>query len=74
MKPYIRVSSSEESEETKAKTIRNIKDSTTERHTSVTYQTLKNISQQKPLPLSAEHRPSLSSSADRLAIDSLPCT
>jgi len=75
MKPYRRVSSAEASEETKAKVTRNIRDSTTDTQTSVKYQTLQ-ISQQKPLPLttSAEHRPLLSSTANRRAIDSLHCT
>jgi hypothetical protein len=37
MKPYRRVSSAEASEETKAKVIRNIRDSTTEKQKSVTH-------------------------------------
>lgn len=66
MKPYRRVSSSETSEEPKAEVIGNNRDSTTAKQTSVTYQTLKKISQQKPLPLSAsaDHR-SLPQLADR---------
>jgi hypothetical protein len=74
MKPYRRVSPAEAFEGTKAKVTRNIRDSTTDTQTSVKYQTLQ-ISQQEPLPLStsAEHRPSLSSTANRRAIDSLHC-